>query len=175
MVSLFFEGNSLKKCLILLTVTCLHFPTLFADGRSYVTLGGGSIFDCHSHRLGSCAQVEYLFPNPCTGLFRMIRPQAVLILPKFKSVFAGFGIGFEMKMLRHIVIAPSFMPGLYIKGSGRNLGYPIEFRSCFDLAYEWNCGWRLGVQVFHISNASLGRRNPGMNVHLLVLSIPLKR
>ena len=72
-------------------------------------------------------------------------------------------------------MTPSFIPGVYCKGSGKDLGYPLEFRSSLELAYEWCCKARLSGQFYHISNASLSKKNPGANALALIFCIPFKR
>ena len=43
----------------------------------------------------------------------------------------------------------------------RDLGYELEFRSGIEIGYVFCNKSRLGVHFYHISNASLGRKNPG--------------
>ena len=67
------------------------------------------------------------------------------------------------------MIVPSFAPGIYSQGNGKNLGYPLEFRTSFELGYQFDSGWRLTGQYYHISNATLGSINPGIEGALLNL------
>jgi lipid A 3-O-deacylase len=137
--------------------------------ESLVTFGGGYL-DGGDHHSGGVAQLEYRW---YTYFFDCIRPQASLVLPELKGAFLGVGVGLECYLSEHFILIPSFEPGLYYRGKARNLGYPIEFRSCLELAYETSNRMRLGFQIFHISNASLGRRNPGLNAFLLYLGFPV--
>ena len=70
-------------------------------------------------------------------------------------------------------IIPSFTPGLYGEGNGKDLGHIVEFRSGLDLAYRRNNGSRIGLEVHHLSNASLDENNPGTETFLFTYSIPL--
>ena len=70
-------------------------------------------------------------------------------------------------------ITPSFAPGLYERGDGKDLGHAVEFRSGLDLAYRRKNGARIGVEVHHLSNASLDENNPGTETFLFTYSIPL--
>lgn len=130
---------------------------------------GGGYFDANEKYSGGLFQLEYRFG--CFW-FCAVRPQVVLITPEFRSFFIGAGIGAEFHATRNILLIPSFTPGLYFKGNGRDLGYPIEFRSSIEAAYEWTNKWRLGGQFYHISNASLGHHNPGANAIVLFVAIP---
>ena len=57
-------------------------------------------------------------------------------------------------------LTPSFAAGYYDKGSSKDLGHNIEFRSQFEFSYQTSNG-RVGFNVNHISNASIGNKNPG--------------
>ena len=55
---------------------------------------------------------------------------------------------------------PSFAAGYYDRGSSKDLGHNIEFRSQLEFSYQTANG-RVGFNVNHISNASIGNKNPG--------------
>ncbi len=58
----------------------------------------------------------------------------------------------------------SEMPGYYHYGHRDNdLGRDLEFRSQLAVGYRLNPDWAMSASVSHISNASLGDRNPGAN------------
>ena len=86
-------------------------------------------------------------------------------------VYAGIRI--DLYLTDKIVITPSFAPGLYEKGDGKELGHIIEFRSGLDLAYRRKNGARIAAEVHHLSNASLDENNPGTETFLFTYSIPL--
>ncbi len=156
-----------KKVLIIIALSCVGI-----GGECYpplLTVGGG-FFEGGERHSGGLFQIEYKFSKCC---FWHVRPMINLMTPEFCSLYAGMGLGVEIKATEHFLIIPNFMPGVYFKGSGRDLGYPIEFRSCIDLAYEWESCFRFGFQFFHISNASLSNRNPGANGYLFYMGIPL--
>jgi lipid A 3-O-deacylase len=132
----------------------------------HIVLGGG-YFDGGRHS-GGLFQLEYRFARYYCNV---LRPQIIAIVPQLKSVFLGAGLGFEIKIDKFLVI-PSFSPGLYFKGKGKDLGFPVEFRSSIEASYEWN-QIRFGIQFYHISNASLSDKNPGANALVAVLSLPL--
>jgi lipid A 3-O-deacylase len=84
------------------------------------------------------------------------------------------GIGWDLHFSKRIVLTPSFAPGLYLPGHGKNLGYPLEFRTSMELAYKFDNKSRLGIQFYHLSNASISSRNPGTEALLIFYSIPIK-
>ena len=63
-------------------------------------------------------------------------------------------------------ITPSFTPGLYHEGDGKDLGHMLEFKSEVQLSLDLSQGAELGFSYNHISNASLGDKNPGANSYM---------
>ena len=61
---------------------------------------------------------------------------------------------------------PSFTPGLYHEGDGKDLGHPIEFKSELQFSLDLSKTSELGFSYNHISNASLGDKNPGANSYM---------
>jgi hypothetical protein len=85
------------------------------------------------------------------------------------------GVLVDLYLWRRVVFTLSFAPGFYERGSGVDLGLPLEFRSAGELAYRFDDRSRLGVMVNHLSNAGLGHRNPGTEVIMLSYSVPVSR
>ena len=63
-------------------------------------------------------------------------------------------------------ITPSFAPGYYNSGGGKDLGYPLEFKSEVQMSFDLNESTHFGMSYNHISNASLGTKNPGANSYM---------
>ena len=61
---------------------------------------------------------------------------------------------------------PSFTPGLYHEGDGKDLGHVIEFKSELQFSLDLSNNSLLGFSYNHISNASLGNKNPGANSYM---------
>ena len=61
---------------------------------------------------------------------------------------------------------PSFTPGLYHEGDGKDLGHLIEFKSELQFSLNLSKTSELGFSYNHISNASLGDKNPGANSYM---------
>ena len=66
----------------------------------------------------------------------------------------------------NINFTPSFTPGLYGKGSGKDLGHIVEFKSELQLSLNLPSDSEFGVSYNHLSNASLGKKNPGANSYM---------
>ena len=65
-----------------------------------------------------------------------------------------------------INFTPSFTPGLYFEGDGKDLGHVIEFKSELQFSFNIFQNSELGLSYNHISNASLGDKNPGANSYM---------
>ena len=78
-------------------------------------------------------------------------------------IYTGFEWNVEMGEL---TFTPSFAPGLYHKGDGKDLGHVLEFKSEVQLSYTLSNDTRIGISYNHVSNASLGDKNPGANSYM---------
>ena len=78
-------------------------------------------------------------------------------------VYTGIQAQYNLGKLN---IIPSFTPGIYGKGDGKDLGHTIEFKSEIQLSFDIFSESELGFSYNHISNASLGEKNPGANSYM---------
>ena len=63
-------------------------------------------------------------------------------------------------------ITPSFAPGLYFEGDGKDLGHLVEFKSELQFSLDLSKNSEFGFSYNHLSNASLGDKNPGANSYM---------
>jgi lipid A 3-O-deacylase len=63
-------------------------------------------------------------------------------------------------------IIPSFTPGFYNQGDGKDLGHAIEFKSEIQLSLDLPRDSQFGFSYNHLSNASLSDKNPGANSYM---------
>ena len=75
------------------------------------------------------------------------------------------GVQAQYKM-GSINFTPSFTPGLYHEGDGKDLGHLLEFKSELQLSYKTTDTTNFAVSYNHVSNASLGDKNPGANSYM---------
>jgi len=61
---------------------------------------------------------------------------------------------------------PSFAPGLYHEGDGKDLGHVLEFKSELQISLDLSQSSQFGFSYNHLSNASLGSKNPGANSYM---------
>ena len=76
------------------------------------------------------------------------------------------GIEWNVDMGGGLIFTPSFAPGLYHEGNGKDLGHVLEFKSEVQLSYAASDKTNFGVSYNHVSNASLGDKNPGANSYM---------
>ena len=77
----------------------------------------------------------------------------------YTGVQANYSIG-------SLNIIPSFTPGIYNQGDGKDLGHLVEFKSEVQLSLNLPKDSQLGFSYNHLSNASLGDKNPGANSYM---------
>jgi lipid A 3-O-deacylase len=162
----------MKKILALLTACSLH-ASQHADGFSVYSGAFDVLRDWHrTYEFG----LEYKF-NPAWQspfYFLEFRPLLGIMGTATKSTFVYGGIDFDLFLSDQLVFALGFAPGWYRAGDGKNLGFPLEFRSRAELGWQFNGQTRLGVYFYHISNANLGHRNPGEESLGFFFDIPVK-
>jgi hypothetical protein len=86
-------------------------------------------------------------------------------------VYAGLGVDFNLG--ERVVLRPTFGPGFYRQGRGKDLGAAMNFRTAVEVALRMRGGRRLGLEVDHVSNAGAGTPNAGEESIVLTLSFPL--
>ena len=94
--------------------------------------------------------------SPITGLMFTGDNAAYL----YTGVQAQYKIG-------NLNIVPSFTPGYYNQGDGKDLGFPIEFKSELQLSFDILSNTELGLSYNHLSNGNLGDKNPGADSYTL--------
>jgi lipid A 3-O-deacylase len=93
-----------------------------------------------------------------------------------RGVLYGYG-GFrlEFPLGERWVLSPGSAAGLYYRGHGKNLGGALEFRTHLELSYRLPGDARLGLCVYHLSNAGLFGFNPGTESLVLTYSASLQQ
>ena len=141
-----------------------------ADDNSDVTefniFAGKFDFSDHKQKsafFGLQHQNENLFRKSFLG---KLSPITGGFLTEKNAFYLYTGIQAEYE-LGFLTITPSFAPGYYNDGDGKDLGYPLEFKSEVQMSFDLNDSTHLGMSYNHISNASLGTKNPGANSYML--------
>ena len=93
--------------------------------------------------------------SPITG--------AMITADNASYFYTGVQANYKMGKLN---IVPSFTPGYYNKGNGKDLGHALEFKSEVQLSLDLPKESQFGFSYNHLSNASLGDKNPGANSYM---------
>ena len=108
---------------------------------------------------------EDLFRDTFLGKFS---PITGFMMTADSAAYFYTGVQAEYKIGK-LNLTPSFSPGLYSMGDGKDLGSPLEFKSEVQLSLDLLPGTKLGYSQSHISNADLGSTNPGADSYMLNL------
>jgi lipid A 3-O-deacylase len=135
--------------------------------RSQLEVGDFDVF----HKADSAAFDLQLRPG--WRLWDFIGTFAGVMASAKGAVYGYGGFTFDLKLTDHWLITEDEAVGIYGDGSDKKLGNDVEFRSGIGVGYEFDNGWRAGVAIHHISNAGLGKRNPGVEIGAFTLAVPL--
>ena len=161
-------ANSLLFAIFPLTVPLIAAAD---DANGYLTVGVGHVAVLDSDVADpEVYKVEYRFKPktkwqlaPAIGIARSANDASF--------VFAVAERDFQLT--NHWTLTPSFGAGIFDDSREVKLGHDLEFRSGLKLSYQFDNKVRLGLGIFHISNAGLGDKNPGTEPVFLSLSVPL--
>jgi len=103
----------------------------------------------------------------------IFKPYGGLFATTDGAVYGYAGFRVDLFFGNRFVLTPSTAVGAFKRGGGKQLGSVLEFRSGVELAYRFDDRSRLGVGLFHLSNASVGSRNPGEESLLVYYALPI--
>ena len=98
-----------------------------------------------------------LFRNTFLGKFK---PLTGIFMTGNSSVYLYTGVEGQYD-IGPLKILPSFSPGLYEKGDGKDLGSVLEFKSEIKIGLDIFENSKIGYSYSHISNNNWGEINPG--------------
>jgi lipid A 3-O-deacylase len=138
-----------------------------SDDPAFVSIGAGAYDVLHSNTAGEL-RGEYRFSQKLWIFKPFLGMEGTT-----KRAFYGYG-GFlvDIYLGNRWVIMPNAAFGYYDNGAGKDLGSHAEFRTGAEFAYRFDDRSRLGFTFHHISNAGIGKRNPGEEEMLIVFSLP---
>ena len=161
------------KFLLLLLISAFTFNFVIADqGENNISIYTGTfdVIDKEGDDQTTLFGIEHKNPN----LFRDT------FLGKFKPVTGGFMTGDSSIYLYTGVeaqygigplkILPSFAPGYYETGDGKDLGSVLEFKSELKVGLDIFENSKLSYSYSHISNNNWGDTNPGTDNQQIIFS-----
>lgn len=160
-------------CLLFLLFCSSNFALRPSDSLSF----GVGMFDMMRARWRTWEfEAEYKFHFNCLkspNRYLEFRPLVGVMATAQGCGYLYAGLNFDLLFADHLLFAPGFAAGYYWKGNWKDLGFPLEFRSGIEVAWQFSDGRRLGFHFYHLSNASLGHRNPGEESLSLFYDIPI--
>ena len=93
--------------------------------------------------------------------FPPLSPAAGAMVNSKGSLYVYAGLRADIPLAKPWELSIQFAPGLYRAGNGFDLGGAVEFRSGIELSYPLAPRGRVGLQLFHLSNAGIYTHNPG--------------
>jgi|TARA_B110000967_G_C18639189_1_gene437633 lipid A 3-O-deacylase len=166
------KPESLKKTFILIFFLFFSFsPSISEEEKTKVDKHEFSfysgMFDFsddgqRSPIFGFQHQNENLFRESFLGT---ISPVSGALITENNASYFYTGVQAQYK-IGNINLTPSFTPGLYSQGDGKDLGHMLEFKSEVQLSVDLAKQSQLGFSYNHLSNASLGDKNPGANSYM---------
>jgi len=139
-----------------------------ADDPSFIAVGAG-VYDVLHDFKAAQGRLEFRFADR----FLFIKPMVGVLFTSKGSVMGYGGIRIDLYLGSHFVVTPNGAVGAFYRGDGKELGSTIEFKTGAEFAYRFDDHSRLGLQFDHISNAGIGRHNPGTESLVLFWSFPI--
>lgn len=153
---------------LLIGVTATVPSTAWAGDPDFLTVSLGG-FDINDDETAAEFRLEYRMSRK----FLLLKPMIGLMGNSDGGVYGYGGVNLDIFLGKRWVVMPNFAIGGYRRGSSKDLGSVIEFRSGVEIAYRFDDRARLGVAFSHISNAGIDNDNPGTESIVLGYSIPL--
>jgi len=136
-----------------------------------LSLSAGKIGVSDSLEEDNYLALEYFLP---TKTRLRLTPALGLSAAEDGSVYIYADLKRHFRLGRHWLITPSLGAGLYDGGDEVDLGHSVEFKSGLELGYEFDNRLRLGLGFFHLSNSSISNNNPGTEILVGSISLPMR-
>lgn len=162
-------GRLARFFLLAVTVAGLAAAPARAQAPAYLTFGVGAFDVFDDDFRATQFEIQY---RPNFGLW-IFQPMVGANVTTDESAYVYAGLSLDLFLNDRIVLRPSFAPGLYHDGDGKDLGSALEFRSALEVAYRFDNRARLGVELSHRSNAGIDDSNPGEESLMLFYHWPL--
>ena len=161
----------LKLLIIALTFFVIKHTIVFSENLDIsVYTGTFDVIDKEGDDQTSLIGIEHrntdLFRNTFLGKFA---PVTGAFVTGKNSLYFYTGVEGQYD-LGPMNITPSFTPGYYEKGNGKDLGSVVEFKSEIKVGIDILRDSKLGYSYSHISNNDWGSKNPGTDNQQITFS-----
>jgi hypothetical protein len=146
---------------------CLTVSAARADDPAFLDLQLGTFDIRHAHTFAGDLEFRSDYK------LWIFKPMIGILATSRGAVYGYGGFAVDIFFGPRFVATPSLAIGGYSQGNDVNLGAVPEFRSSIQFAYRFDDRSRFGIMFHHISNAGIGKRNPGAEQLLAFYSYPL--
>ncbi len=155
----------------LFALALLVAAPLRAETPALLSLDAG-VFDFLHDKKAGAFDLQYR-GRPLLWWFR---PVLGAMFDTDNAAYAYGGLALEIWFGSQIVLTPDAVVGAYGNGDrkAKNLGNTVEFRTGADLAWRFQSNTRLGIGFHHISNAGIGKNNPGTELITVNYAVPFE-
>lgn len=161
------------KFLVIFSIILFVSKSSLADERNTdisIYTGTFDIIDKEGDDQTSLIGLEHrnsdLFRNTFLGKFS---PLTGIFMTGNSSVYLYTGVEGQYD-IGPLKILPSFSPGFYEKGDGKDLGSVLEFKSEIKIGLDIFENSKIGYSYSHISNNNWGEINPGTDNQQITFS-----
>lgn len=161
-------------CAAVLATGLITPPAIAADpDPSFLVVHGGA------YNVGRPDEVAGEFGLQYRSSYEMwiFKPHAGALIQTDGLKYGYAGVLVDLYFGKRFVMTASTSVGLYQRGDADTLGdKPLVFRSGIEGSYRFDNRSRLGLGVYHMSNAQLmEKKNPGEESVIINYAIPLGR
>lgn len=158
----------LNRITLLVIIVSLSSINLFAQDRNYIAISS-AVFDILQQSDPSFeSRVEFRLGKVNLGG----HPFSGVMVNTEGAMHIYFGLYYDIPLTDFLFLTPSFAPGLYAKNNSKDLKFALEFQSQIEISIKFVNGARVGFSFNHMSNATLGEENPGVESLALTYIIP---
>jgi hypothetical protein len=155
-------------CQVIL-LTLFTSETLAGDGRNYISFST-AVFDILQQDSPAFeGRLEYRG----TRIYSDFKPLTGVMANTSGALHIFAGVCLDISLFSFLDFSPSFAPGVYFHDKSKDLNFLLEFRSQIELNFKLGNDIKVGLSFNHISNASLGKANPGVESIALTYHFPL--
>jgi len=159
-----------KKSFFFFVIILFLLPVKFyAQETNYISLSS-AVFDI-LQQVDPAYETRIEFRLGSVNLWG--RPFSGIMINTGGAMYLYMGLYYDIPVGDYFYITPSFAPGLYAKSKSKDLNFVLQFRSQIEISFKFDNNARIGVGFSHVSNASLGKANPGVESLVLTYVIPI--
>lgn len=149
-------------------------PVKASDGRDMLAFGVGA-YDMGAFDGGNETSAGFSAEYRAGFGLWLIHP-LIGIMATSDSVIYGYGgLIADFPVGDRFFVSPNIAVGGFDRGGGQKLGHTVEFRTGIEITYRLDDDSRIGVLFHHMSNASLGDKNPGSESLFVIYAVPVDK